>query len=341
MSGRRIGVLIGRFSGLHRVHMEHIERAAYENDMVVIILGSPNRCKSIKNPWSFEERKELIHLNINSSKTIAHRNVSILPVNDHPDDEVWRKNVHYNVDRYAQDGSIVTLYGSNKDASSYYTQIFPEWKQRLVLSTPNVDAATIRECFFDAYQTIGKISSSELISEVTKYWLAGRQFDRDLQNEWKYFRDEQKKFANYPYPETLNFCCADAVLCWNGYVLMIKRKFVPGKDCWALTGGFKNRGETFFQAAVRELYEEASPEISMDVLMKAYLGSKLFDSPFRSVGIPRITEAHYFDVTDYFDEPPKCFAGDDAAEYMWVNIADLTHLRNIHDDHAGIVLSMM
>lgn len=48
------------------------------------------------------------------------------------------------------------------------------------------------------------------------------------------------------------------VVCKNDKIVLVKRKFNPGKDRWALPGGFIDFDETPEQAAVRELKEETN-----------------------------------------------------------------------------------
>jgi bifunctional NMN adenylyltransferase/nudix hydrolase len=160
----------------------------------------------------------------------------------------------------------------------------------------------------------------------------------DLQQEWKYYQDEALRFSGYPYKETLNFSCADAIVRWRDYFLFIIRARVPGKGCKATPGGFKNRDETFQQAAIREFYEECRPNIPPDALEKCIKATKLFDDPHRAMGIPRSTLGVYFDITDMFDDFPEIYPADDAAGYEWVHQQRLDDIAaETYDDHIFMV----
>ena len=60
-----------------------------------------------------------------------------------------------------------------------------------------------------------------------------------------------------PNPPTTPVLAADVVLLhWDGehwHVLVIQRGWPPFQGCWALPGGHVDPGETFCQAARREL----------------------------------------------------------------------------------------
>ncbi len=78
------------------------------------------------------------------------------------------------------------------------------------------------------------------------------------------------------------------------YLLVITRMFAPGKNCYALVGGFVDEGETFEKASYRELEEEVGKKLGF--WMK-YL------ELFSSVGLiePYITTTH--------DPRPKFIGG--------------------------------
>lgn len=78
------------------------------------------------------------------------------------------------------------------------------------------------------------------------------------------------------------------------YLLVITRMFAPGKDCYALVGGFVDEGETFEGASYRELEEEVGKKLGF--CMKIL-------KPFSSVGLikPYVTTTH--------DPRPKFIGG--------------------------------
>ena len=56
----KVYVYIGRFQIPHFGHESVMKHAINEGDEVLILIGSSNTPRSRKNPFSFEERKEMV-----------------------------------------------------------------------------------------------------------------------------------------------------------------------------------------------------------------------------------------------------------------------------------------
>ncbi len=134
MKNKMTGVIIGRFQPLHYGHCSLIEYALKESDNVIVLLGSINQPRTDKNPYTFEERKDMI-LNV-------FKEVKCIGINDYPeDDEKWKSEIKNHLFQYNQ----ITLYGYLKDDSSYYLNIFPEFKLRLITPSFIMAATDIRK----------------------------------------------------------------------------------------------------------------------------------------------------------------------------------------------------
>ena len=337
---KRKGVLIGRFQGYHYSHHELLRKAALDNDLLVVIIGSRNSRVSIKNPFTAEQRIAMIERNIKDDPELNSCRIVFRAVNDHPDNKVWESSVKFYVRDFGGEDQHTTLYGCDKDMSTFYLHMFPEWKKCLIESDVEFNATDLRKVWFGSDQIVDNMLGHKFIPNATIDYLYRLPYNENLQGEWEYYQKEKILFSNYPFPETLTFCCGDAVVICRDHVLMIRRKNNPGKGCLALPGGFKNRNETFFDAAVRELYEETGIEFDWIQLKYAISGARMFDNPNRSIGIPRATFAVYFDITPWFSEEgfPNTKAADDAAEVVWMPIKELISATNIYDDHAAIVI---
>jgi bifunctional NMN adenylyltransferase/nudix hydrolase len=250
-------------------------------------------------------------------------NIEYLPVNDHPyNDDQWLLEVQAAVASVTKTQAPPTLFGHLKEGNDYL-KWFPQWKFRDVEAFGTYNGTAQREEMF-----MGRHPS----------------VPPTVQADWDYFQKEKSLFANYPFPETLNFNCADAVVICAGHVLLIRRKFAPGAGSWALPGGFKNQNESFFDCAVRELFEETNLRVPEKIVRKSVTKSQLFDSPQRGCGIPRNTYAYMFEVSpDHpgnFGSLPRANGADDADDVRWVPLSLALNDYNLYDDHGSIVSAL-
>jgi 8-oxo-dGTP diphosphatase len=104
-------------------------------------------------------------------------------------------------------------------------------------------------------------------------------------------------------------------------VLLIKRKYAPYKDVWAIPGGFVRIEESLEEAAVRELAEETGVT---DVYIEQLY---TFGQPKRDPRTRVITVAYFALVPHH---AIRHQAGDDAAETGWFSLFDLPELAFDH-----------
>ncbi len=234
-----------------------------------------------------------------------------------------------------------------KDDSSYYLKIFPTFKLDLLPKFENgLSATDIRDRYFITEKKfVGNnqdFIKSKVDDEVYKDLIKFRNSSNfnKLMLEKEYFDKEQEKFKDYPYLSTLKFNCSDIVLVCDGNVLLVERYNEPGKGTWALPGGFVNANETYEQAAIRKLFEETCLKVPEKVLKGSLKRSKIFDSPKRNIGIPRITNAFYYEIQpDYkneFPKLPKISEGLNTSNVKWFSLAEVRHMV-LFDDHADII----
>lgn len=308
----RKGIFIGRFQPIHQGHIHALGIAASQVDKLYILVGSANACRSIKNPWTYAERRDMIRSKLWSNHI---SNVEIIPLNDHPyNDTQWIADVRATAEFVGAEPPI--LFGHMKEGNNYL-RWFPDWQFRDIESQYSVNATGIRQKMFETESP-----------EMPKTVMA----------DYKYYEKEKALFANYPFPETLNFNCGDAVLECQGHVLLIQRKHAPGAGAWALPGGFRNRNESFLDCAIRELQEETNVRVPEKVLRGSIVKTELFDSPKRSFGIPRNTLAVYMRINpDPDGSLPRANGADDAAVCKWIPLTAALNEYELYDDHAAII----
>lgn len=316
-----VGVFIGRFQPVHEGHLSALAQASSRCTNLIILVGSADQCRSIKNPWTFAERKAMLTKKLHAK---GIRNFFIQPLNDYPyNDPQWINDVRETVEytkQHTEYGQVV-LFGHWKKGNDYL-KWFPDWKFQDLQSTVHMNATQVRELMFCTRDP---------------------DMPRQAQSDWDYYQQEAKTFAGYPFPATLNFNCGDAVVECQGHILLVQRgkENGPGYTSWALPGGFKNRSETFKDCAIRELLEETSIKVPEKVLRGSIVGSQLFDSPKRSFGINRNTLAVYIRVhPDPDGKPPKVKAADDAMDCKWVPLNEALNKYALYDDHKAIISSM-
>jgi len=308
----KTGIFIGRFQPVHQGHIHALGIAASQVDTLYIFVGSANQCRSIRNPWTFQERSQMLRTKLHNARVT---NFKIVPLNDYRySDTQWMSDVRATAEHYGMVNP--TLFGHVKEGNDYLAW-FPDWKFKSIEAEYNVNATAVRQRMFD---------------------LKDPDMPATVQDDYAFYQKENKTFANYPFPETLNFNCSDAILECQGHVLLIQRKFAPGRGAWALPGGFRNQRETFLDCAIRELIEETNVRVPEKVLRGSIVKSELFDDPSRSFGIPRNTLAVYMRINPNPDGSlPRANGADDAALCKWVPLTDALNTIEMYDDHKDIL----
>lgn len=306
------GIFIGRFQPVHQGHVHSIGVAASQVDTLYILVGSANQCRSIKNPWTYQERVQMLRKKLRNANI---SNYEVLPLNDYRySDSQWMSDVRATVEHY--DMGTPILFGHMKEGNDYLTW-FPDWKFKSIESDYKINATQVRQRMFD---------------------LNDPDMPETVRDDYAFYQKEKQTFANYPFPETLNFNCSDAILECQGHVLLIQRKFAPGRGAWALPGGFRNQRETFLDCAIRELIEETNVRVPEKVLRGSIVKTELFDDPSRSFGIPRNTMAVYMRINPNPDfSLPRANGADDAALCKWVPLTDALNTIQMYDDHKDIL----
>lgn len=335
----KTAVYIGRFQPFHMGHLQIVKTALQECNNLIILIGSANRHASVKNPFTVSQRRDMILRSLEDAG-YSTANVFFDGIDDNFYKEwSWKAGVTKSVKRLVSSHRMsndVALYGHFKDDSSYYLAEFPEWELRSLDSYKAINSTDIRKCYFEN----GIISGYDCLTDaVWDFMHTFKQFElyENLVEEWKYYEGEYEKFKDYPYPETLNFTCADAVVVCSGHVLLVERNEAPGKGSWALPGGFKNNDETFLACCLRELREETNLRVPSKVLSGSIKGSHVFDCPSRSIGIARITYAFYMEIAPNPDLTlPEVRPSSDAKEANWIPIGEALTM-NMFDDHSDIL----
>jgi bifunctional NMN adenylyltransferase/nudix hydrolase len=335
-------VFVGRFQPFHNEHKRIIDIALQKSKNVLVLVGSAGKARTIRNPFTFEERGDMIRGSFDTSDQL---NLIIKPLYDKTyNDAAWIKQVQTVVLdialNVANNGSSfhasgyndikVGLIGASKDNTSYYLKMFPQYKSVNVEIQADVHATAIRESFLEL-GNLGVPVPRNVFTFLTDF--AKTDACRQLRSELKFVRDYKKQWAVSPYP--VKHATVDSVVEQSGHILLVKRKAEPGKGLWALPGGHLNEFEKQLDGAIRELREETKIKVPEAVLRGSIRDHETFDDPYRSTLGRVITKAYHFKLADDVTLP-KVKGADDAEKAKWVPISELRE-EDFFDDHYFII----
>lgn len=92
-----VGLFIGRFAPLHRGHLLMMKECAEKVERLVVALGSADATPSCKNPFTVDERAEMVRRGM---KEIGVANYEIVELRDCERDEEWIKELQEVVGKF-------------------------------------------------------------------------------------------------------------------------------------------------------------------------------------------------------------------------------------------------
>jgi bifunctional NMN adenylyltransferase/nudix hydrolase len=330
----KLAVFIGRFQIPHYGHFSIIDQALNIADKVLIIIGSHNSPRSIRNPFLSDDRKEMIlsyyHHRYSDYPRLNFRYITDSMYND----SMWVKDIQDAVSFYAYDDEKVTLIGHSKDSSSYYLSLFPQWDSSNVENYQNLNSTDIREQYF----TSGSVSSDVVplsVIDLLEDFSRTEDYQR-IKDEYQFIKRYKESWKAAPYPPI--FVTVDACVVQSGHILLVKRGQMPGKGLWALPGGFLNQNELIEDAVIRELREETKIKVPDPVLRGSIKTSKVFDDPNRSMRGRTITHGFLIHLKPD-TKLPKVKGSDDAEKSKWVPLHEINRA-DFFEDHYDIITNL-
>jgi len=346
-------VFIGRFQPFHKGHLAVIREGLNEGSQLLVLVGSADRPRNIRDPFTAEERAEVILACLTPEERAR---VSVMPVRDAIYNEpIWIRNVQQAVFRCLDDrvrpmtdrpDPRIALVGHGRNHSEFFLRKFPTWGAVNVGQLVDLSGTDLRSLYLDLPFEEGQLPAEigarfhEYLPQPALDFLktfAGTAEYRNLKAEQAFINLYRSQFAGLRYPPTFN--TADAIVIQSGHVLLVKRGARPGLGQLALPGGFVNQDETSLDACIRELREETRLKVPEPVLRGSLTDKDSFDDPFRSTRGRTFTTVFRFDLRAD-TELPRARGGDDAREAFWQPLASVRP-DQMFEDHYYILQKMV
>jgi bifunctional NMN adenylyltransferase/nudix hydrolase len=334
-------VFIGRFQPFHVGHVEVIQSALKIADKVLVLIGSANQPRTIKNPWTYMDRVGMIFAGLNLPPEDKGR-VVCAPLRDQAyNDQKWVASVQSIVDDQVRISCVknanIGITGHAKDSSSYYLKMFPQWDLVEHEMNQDVNATDLRKLLFEGKNVMflkgvlprGSFEYVDQFTHTPEY--------KDLIKEYNHIQKYRKSWEAAPYAPT--FVTTDAIVIQSGHILLVQRDASPGAGLWALPGGFLEVDERIIDGMLRELREETKLKVPAPVLRGSIKAREVFDDPTRSMRGRTITHAFLIELPPGELPQVKPQKGE-ARQVKWVKITDLDE-SVMFEDHFPIIQRML
>ncbi len=337
----------------HLGHVDLIKKGLEVSEKVIIMLGSVGCSPNIKNPFTFEQRRDMIKLCFEQHEL---NRIIILGIRDyHYSESQWLTDIQNQLSKYIQEGQSKVIIGNFKDSSSYYLKYFPapEWDFLPHFNNKSINATDVRKILFTEYlgsenfSVLTKIVPMPVFTYLAQNYLEPDTFNpnpstghKDRCEEYAFIEKykEKHQFKDLPYKPI--FSTVDSLVICSGHALIIKRKMNPGKGLYALPGGFIKDTELLKDAAIRELKEETGIKVSREILENSIQEVRVFDNPSRSLRGRTITHCHVIKLKD--GTLPEVKAGDDAETCQWMSFHEINNNSDkFYEDHAEMINSIL
>ena len=161
MKQYKLAVIIGRMQFLHNGHIHLFNEAAKKADQILVLVGSSDKAPSPSNPFTYQQREQIVFGALHEAGITQALNsrVNVMPLPDDYLEDQWMANVINAVQTHAEaqlgetgmfiKDEDVVLVGHEKDASSYYLRMFPQWDFYNAPNDRGLNATDFRKELFD------------------------------------------------------------------------------------------------------------------------------------------------------------------------------------------------
>lgn len=322
-------VFIGRFQPFHKGHLNSVVFALKHSKKLIIVLGSYRASPSLRAPWSAEERIEMIKSCLSISQI---KRIYFVKVRDRLYcEELWIHNLKGEISKVTENREPVAIIGHEKDSSSYYLRIFPQWKFLETGNFNGIHATDIRKQFFLSPHFK---SLDEKIPQGVEKWLKKYRkssFFNQLKVKFLYADKFLKNKKNILPTQVCN-----SILYCSGYILFVKSKDPLKKGLYSLPEAKPIQNEEHKKCSIRGLLEETNISIPIKKIEASFQKERIFNYPERFPLCKQISQTYFYQLNETF--LPNLFPGKNIESVEWILLDDVYLLeQQIYSDHFQMV----
>lgn len=275
----KLGLVIGRFQPLHKGHISLINQALLDNDKVLVLIGSSNKLRDFKNPFTADERVMFI-----SGIYENEPDLSIQTIKDFDTDDEWVQEVTARALGIQEDPTNVSIYCNPKDEEWYRSNfLFPV----VTVKTVDISATKIRQWWYQqdyfSWDKFVPVNVLEAMDAFADFQVMQKEYIYTTEGLWR--KTNGHPFGNPMEPVSF------AVIIQEGHILVGKRKGPRGAGQFGLPGGFVENTESTLEASIRETKEELGVDLKAlvtqgnAVCMAQAVSENLGDLGVRTLGV--------------------------------------------------------
>jgi bifunctional NMN adenylyltransferase/nudix hydrolase len=356
MKPYNILVYIGRFQPFHNAHLKTIEIASSLADKVIVIIGSHNAPRTTKNPFTFSERSNMILNSVQQSQEFDKNCMLIIDrcEDNVYDDAEWVSRIKKIVEPHA--GDNIGVIGHSKDDSSFYLQLFNDWKFHPIDRISDINATDIRNVFLDDENVRHHSGLNHLVStcddflkenvptivyDAIKYFINGKHhrlpFDdyEKLKNEYSFIENHKSQYDDLEQKPI--FVTSHSLIVFKEKILVNIRNSDYGKGLFELPGDYLNSlyDKNVLSSISRVLSEKFENSVAHNIFINQITHVEIFDKINRSPLGRHIAHIHYADISN-LDE--NTITTD--SSMVWLDIENLNRA-DFFEDNYDIIIKML
>ena len=138
MKKYKLALFIGRFQPFHKGPLYSLEKAMELGERVVVGIGSSQKSRSESNPWSYEEREQMV-------RVVVGGEVMIVGIEDYQTDSEWAEKVVEIVESEGCEPHEVVVVGNNSWTNEVLEEVGMQVLESGLHNRDELEGVKIRE----------------------------------------------------------------------------------------------------------------------------------------------------------------------------------------------------